>query len=125
MSLAGKRPQMSRQPDLLFGVRGEAPRAERSVEAQAAMHVNERSGTGLNSPNCRMRVRLPGGVAGAPGLTWGPYADCHSPAGTFQNRGEATLPGAIQPASTDRCAVIPAVMPVIDSLAYALVVRQA
>lgn len=44
MGLAGKRPQMSRQLELPFKSRGEAPRVERSEEEPAAVRGDERSG---------------------------------------------------------------------------------
>lgn len=44
MSLEGKRPQMSRQLELPFESRGEAPNVKRSEEAPTATHRNERSG---------------------------------------------------------------------------------
>jgi hypothetical protein len=69
--------------------RGETPTGKRSEEAPTAMHENERSGTrsstsrvspgqprNLNFSNRPVRTRMPGGVAGVPGvMIRGPYAD--------------------------------------------------
>jgi hypothetical protein len=61
--------------------RGETPTGKRSEEAPTAMHENERSGTrsstsrvspgqprNLNFSNRPVRTRMPGGVAGVPGV---------------------------------------------------------
>ena len=69
--------------------RGETSTGERSEEAPTAMHENERSGAristswvspgwsrNLNFSNRPVRTRMPGGVAGIPGvMIRGPYAD--------------------------------------------------
>ena len=47
MGLAGKGPQMSRQLELPFKSRGEAPRVERSEEEPSAARGDERSGARL------------------------------------------------------------------------------
>jgi hypothetical protein len=89
VGLDGKGPQMTRQLELPLANRGEAPTGRRSEEAPTAMHENERSGArtstswvspgwprNLNFSNRPMRTRMPGGVAGVPGvMIRGPYAD--------------------------------------------------
>jgi hypothetical protein len=89
MRLGGKRPQMTRQLELPLENRGEAPTGKRSEEEPTAMHKNERSGAristsrvspgrsrNLNFSNRPVRTRMPGGVAGVPGvMIRGPYAD--------------------------------------------------
>ena len=78
MDLDGKWPQMMRQLELPFGTRGEAPRTERSVEAPAASHGTEHSGTSdlmervCERNNLRAalkRVRKNKGSAGIDGMT--------------------------------------------------------
>lgn len=78
VSLDGKRPQMSRQLELPFSGRGEAPRGKRSEEASAATHGNERSGaSGLMEFACERknlqaalkRVRRNKGGPGIDGMT--------------------------------------------------------
>ena len=66
-------PQMSRQLELPFDGRGEAPKVERSVEALTAPPVSEGSGAtrDLNLSNRRMRTRMSGGVGGVIGQTTG------------------------------------------------------
>ena len=89
MRLGGKRPQMTRELELPLANRGEAPTGKRSEEEPTAMHENERSGAristsrvspgrsrNLNFSNRPVRTRMPGGVAGVPGvMIRGPYAD--------------------------------------------------
>jgi len=89
MRLDGKRPQMTRELELPLANRGETPTGKRSEEAPPARHENERSGArtstswvslgwprDLNFPNRPVRTRMPGGVAGVPGvMIRGPYAD--------------------------------------------------
>jgi hypothetical protein len=89
MRLGGKWPQMTRQLELTLANRGEAPTGKRSEEAPTATHENERSGArtstswvspgwarNLNFSNRPVRTRMPGGVAGVPGvMIRGPYAD--------------------------------------------------
>jgi hypothetical protein len=47
MNLEGKVPQISRQLELPFESRGEAPRVERSEEEPSAVRGDERSGARL------------------------------------------------------------------------------
>ena len=89
MHLGGKSPQMTRELELPLANRGEAPTGKRSEEAPTATHENERSGArtstswvspgrsrNLNFSNRPVRTRMPGGVAGVPGvIIRGPYAD--------------------------------------------------
>ena len=76
--LEGTSPQMSRQLELPFESRGEAPRVERSEEAPTATHGNERAGTSdlmgrvLSRPNLEAalkRVRKNKGSPGIDGMT--------------------------------------------------------
>ena len=78
MSLAGAKPQMSRQLELPLEGRGEAPRVQRSEEAPAAAKGNGDSGTGglleavLSRPNllaALRRVRSNKGSPGSDGMT--------------------------------------------------------
>ncbi len=78
MSVRRARPQMSKQLELPWGNRGEAPKAPRSEEALTASHGNERSGTsGLmeemlerrNLQAALKRVRKNKGSAGIDGMT--------------------------------------------------------
>jgi len=92
MRLDGKGPQMTRELELPLENRGEAPTEKRSEEAPTAMRENERSGArtstrwvspswarNLNFSNRPVRTRMPGGVAGVPGvMIRGPYADRQS-----------------------------------------------
>ena len=89
MHLGGKRPQMTRELELPLANRGEAPTGKRSEEAPTVVRENERSGArtstswvspgwsrNLNFSNRPVRTRMPGGVAGVPGvMIRGPYAD--------------------------------------------------
>ncbi len=89
MGLVGEGPQMSRQLELPPANRGEAPTGKRSEEEPTAAHENERLGArtstswaspdwarNLNFSNRPVRTRMPGGVAGVPGvMIRGPYAD--------------------------------------------------
>ena len=76
MGLEGKRPQMSRQLELAFKSRGEAPRVERSEEEPAAARGDERSGASdlmekvVSRPNLQAalkRVR----ILSATSTSWG------------------------------------------------------
>jgi RNA-directed DNA polymerase len=78
MGLAGKRPQMSRQLELPFESRGEAPRAGRSEEEPAVVRGEERSGASdlmakvVSRPNLQAalkRVRKNKGSPGIDGMT--------------------------------------------------------
>lgn len=78
MGLEGKEPQMSRQLELPFAGRGEAPRSERSEEAPTVTRGNERSGaSGLMERVCERsnlqtalkRVRKNKGSPGIDGMT--------------------------------------------------------
>ena len=78
MGLEGKEPQMSRQLELPFASRGEAPRGKRSEEAPTATRGNERSGaSGLMERVCERsslqaalkRVRKNKGSPGIDGMT--------------------------------------------------------
>ena len=85
MRLGGKWPQMTRELELPLANRT----GKRSEEEPPAMHENERSGAristswvspgwprNLNFSNRPVRTRMPGGVAGVPGvMIRGPYAD--------------------------------------------------
>lgn len=77
MGLAGKGPQMSRQLELPFESRGEAPGVERSEEEPAAVRGDERSGASglmeavVSRPNLQAalkRVRRNKGGAGIDGM---------------------------------------------------------
>ena len=74
MGLKGKVPQMSGQLELTFGVRGEAPRAERSEEAPMAKQTNERPGASelmekvLARRNLRIALRRVKKNKGSPGI---------------------------------------------------------
>jgi hypothetical protein len=92
MRLDDKWPQMTRELELPLVNRGEAPKERRSEEEPTAMHETERSGArtstrwvspswarNLNFSNRPVRTRMPGGVAGVPGvMIRGPYADRHT-----------------------------------------------
>ena len=78
MGLAGKWPQMSRQLELPFENRGEAPRVERGEEEPAAVRRDERSGASelmarvVSRPNLQAalkRVRKNQGSPGIDGMT--------------------------------------------------------
>jgi RNA-directed DNA polymerase len=78
MRLGGKRPQMTRQLELLLENRGEAPTGKRSEEEPTAAHENERSGaSGLMEKVCERpnllaalkRVRRNKGSPGIDGMT--------------------------------------------------------
>ena len=78
MVLEGKEPQMSRQLELPFANRGEAPRSKRSEETPTATRGNERSGaSGLMERVCERsnlqaalkRVRKNKGSPGIDGMT--------------------------------------------------------
>jgi hypothetical protein len=80
MSLEGKWPQMTRQLELPFESRGEAPKTERSVEEPTAGHETERSGTSdlmervckrANLQAALKRVKKNKGRAGIDGMTVG------------------------------------------------------
>jgi hypothetical protein len=89
MRLVGTWPQMTRRLELPLANRSEAPTGKRSEEAPTARHENARSGAristswgppgwarNLNFSNRPVRTRMPGGVAGVPGvMIRGPYAD--------------------------------------------------
>jgi hypothetical protein len=89
MRLDGKWPQMTRELELPLANRGETPTGKRSEEAPPAMRESGRSGArtstswvspgwarNLNFSNRPVRTRMPGGVAGVPGvMIRGPYAD--------------------------------------------------
>jgi RNA-directed DNA polymerase len=107
--LGGKGPQKSRQLELPFGSRGEAPRAERSAEAPPATHGNERSGASdlmervcerANLQAALKRVRKNKGSAGIDGMTVDELPDhlrAHWPA-----LREQLLAGAYQPTAVRR-----------------------
>ena len=80
MSLEGKVPQMTGQPELPLGNRGETPTGKRSEEAPTAAHGDERSGTSdLMEKACERqnllaalkRVRKNKGSPGIDGMTVG------------------------------------------------------
>lgn len=74
MGLAGKRPQMSRQLELPFKSRGEAPRVERSEEEPAAVREDERSGASdlmegvLSRQNLQAALKRVRKNKGSPGI---------------------------------------------------------
>lgn len=84
MSLGRPQPQMSRQLELSFGSRGEAPRAERSGEGVSATHVTGDPGTSdlmeavVHGDNLRAalkRVRKNKGSPGIDAMTVGELPD--------------------------------------------------
>lgn len=104
MSLGSVRPQKSKQLELPLGDRGEASKAQRSVEAQTAANGNERSGSDhlmekvIESSNvlkAMKRVRQNNGSPGIDGITVDELA------GHLKNRWEVIraelLAGTYQP----------------------------
>jgi hypothetical protein len=74
MGLAGKGPQMSRQLELPFKSKGEAPRVERSEEEPAATRGDERSGASdlmekvVSRPNLQAALKRVRKNKGSPGI---------------------------------------------------------
>ena len=74
MGLVGKGPQMSRQLELPFKSRGEAPRVERSEEEPAAARGDERSGASdlmekvVSRPNLQAALKRVRKNKGSPGI---------------------------------------------------------
>lgn len=74
MSLERAKPQMSRQLELPFAVKGEAPKPERSAEARSAAHETERSGASelleamLERRNMQLALKRVKKNKGSPGI---------------------------------------------------------
>jgi RNA-directed DNA polymerase len=106
MSLRSKRPQTSRQLELSFDRRGEAPKEERSEEERMATSGTDRSGTSalmervLSRPNLQAalkRVKQNKGSAGVDGMTVGELGE-HLRGHWYELR-EQLLTGAYRPAA--------------------------